>query len=159
MKEEKKTTPYICFVFLQMSNSLLVFFHLCLFLSFFLGQFLTEMNFYKNFFPSEESEENVPPLWAPYCHVRSLWILLIEPTGTVLSTALLEGCVFQPKSLGKMNLWEQDLAMAGPTRPGAIAQLLTFGLDCKSHDHAQYIFLTMGCDQLLNCYIGNLQII
>ena len=51
MKEEKKTTCNCC-VFLQMSGSVPVFFHLCLVPVLFAVTSLTEMKFYKNFFPS-----------------------------------------------------------------------------------------------------------
>ena len=57
--ERTQKLPYICCVFLQMSGSLLGFFHLCLVSVLFSGPPLTEMKFYRIFFPS--------------CHIVSHW--------------------------------------------------------------------------------------
>ena len=51
MKECKKTTLYVCCVFLQMSGSFLVFFHLCLVSVLFSAPSVAEMKFYRELFP------------------------------------------------------------------------------------------------------------
>ena len=50
-QKNARRLPYICCVFLQMPGSLLAFFHFCLVSVLFPGPSLTEMKFYRNFFP------------------------------------------------------------------------------------------------------------